>query len=66
MADTQNNIEENKEIIEEHEKSDPGTTNSTDPQEHMEGPVSSLMHNIEEVFKRADSDKEGDLKKDIG
>lgn len=70
MADTQNNIEENnieenKEIIKEQEKSDPGTTNSTDPQEHMEGPVSSLMHNFEEVFKKTDSEKEVDGKKDM-
>lgn len=29
-------------------KSDPGTTNTTDPQEHMEGPLSSLMQKIED------------------
>jgi len=64
MADIKKNIEKNKEIIKEHERSDPGTTNSTDPQEHMEGPVSSLMHNIEEVFEEDDSAKEGLGKKD--
>jgi len=32
-------------------KSDPGTTNTTDPQEHMEGPLSSLMHKIEDKAK---------------
>jgi len=65
MEETKKNTEENEEIIKEHEKSDPGTTNSTDPQEHMEGPVSSLMHNIEEVFEKDDSDKEGKPEKDI-
>jgi len=29
-------------------KSDPGTLNTTDPQEHMEGPLSSLMHKVED------------------
>jgi hypothetical protein len=28
-------------------KPDPGTTNTTDPQEHMEGPVSSLVKGAE-------------------
>ena len=28
-------------------KSDPGTVDTTDPQEHMEGIISSLMHKIE-------------------
>jgi hypothetical protein len=60
MADIEKNIKENKEIIKEQEKSDPGTTNSTDPQEHMEGPVSSFMHIMEEAFEP----KEDDLKKD--
>ncbi|GEM_PF-7041058 len=33
-------------------KSDPGTTNTTDPQEHMEGILSSLMHKIEDKTKQ--------------
>ncbi len=28
-------------------KPDPGTTNTTDPQEHMEGPISSLVKGVE-------------------
>jgi hypothetical protein len=60
MADIEKNIKENKEIIKEQEKSDPGTTHSTDPQEHMEGPVSSFMHIVEEAFEP----EEDDLKKD--
>ncbi len=37
-------------------KPDPGTTNTTDPQEHMEGPLSSLMKGAEDAF---DEDKNG-------
>ena len=29
-------------------KPDPETLNTTDPQEHMRGPLSSLMHKVEE------------------
>lgn len=32
-------------------KSDPETLNTTDPQEHMEGPISSLMQKTEESFE---------------
>lgn len=43
-------------------KPDPGTTNTTDPQEHMEGPISSLMQNAEENFEEKGAEKgdEGD------
>lgn len=45
-------------------KSDPGTTNTTDPQEHMEGPLSSLMHKIEDKAKSNEvKDVEDELKK---
>ena len=36
-------------------KNDPETLNTTDPQEHMEGPLSSLMHKVEK--KAEDNDK---------
>lgn len=36
-------------------KNDPETLNTTDPQEHMEGPLSSLMQKVEE--KADDNDK---------
>ena len=39
---------------------DPETLHTTDPQEHMEGPVSSFMHIVEEAFEP----EEDDLKKD--
>ena len=32
-------------------KPDPGTTNTTDPQEHMEGPLSSLVKGAEDKFE---------------
>ena len=36
-------------------KSDPGTTNTTDPQEHMTGPLSSLMHKAEKKAEKNDN-----------
>jgi hypothetical protein len=40
-------------------KPDKETTNTTDPQEHMKGPLSSLMKSTEESFESEDSDKKG-------
>lgn len=49
---------ENQEEEEESSiKSDPGTTHTTDPQEHMKGPVSTLMQKIGEAFPDDDLDK---------
>jgi hypothetical protein len=48
---------ENHEEEESSIKSDPGTTHTTDPQEHMEGPVSTLMQKIGEAFPNDDLDK---------
>ena len=45
-------------------KPDPQTLNKTDPQENMEGPVSSLMHNAGEGFDTEESREEADDKKD--
>ncbi|MGZ4035250.1 MAG: hypothetical protein ACXVP4_10335 [Bacteroidia bacterium] len=59
INDKEKSEKENREEIEKQGKSDPGTTNSTDPQEHMEGPVSSLMHKIEETFDDEDEHKSG-------
>ena len=33
---------------------DPETLNTTDPQEHMKGPISSAMHKISEEAKKND------------
>lgn len=47
-------------------KSDPGTTGTTDPQEHMTGPLSSLMHKVEEKAEENNQkDKEDPEKKTI-
>ncbi len=45
---------------------DPETLHTTDPQEHMEGPVSSLMQNIKEKAEENDAEtkEEADEKKD--
>lgn len=55
--DLEKNEKENKEKIKEQEKSDPGTTGGPDPQEHMEGPVSSAMHGIEKSFEKKKDDE---------
>lgn len=50
-------------------KPEPETLHTTDPQEHMEGPVSSLMQNIKETGEENDqqpkekADKEKDENK---
>ncbi|MEO6452809.1 MAG: hypothetical protein ABIN97_01990 [Ginsengibacter sp.] len=36
-------------------KSDPETLNTTDPQEHMEGPISSLMHKTGDSFEKEET-----------
>ncbi len=39
---------------------DPGTKHTTDPEDHMEGPISSLMQNIKEGAENEDVKKKGD------
>jgi len=60
INDKEKSEEENEKEVERQEKSDPGTTHSTDPQENMEGPVSSLMHKIEEAFDNKEEEKPDD------
>ena len=47
-------------------KPDPETLHTTDPQEHMKGPVSSVMQNIKEEANKNDkvSKEEADRKRD--
>ncbi len=45
-------------------KPDPETLDTSDPQEHMEGPVSSLMHKTGEAFDTNESKEHADRKKD--
>lgn len=43
---------------------DPETLNTTDPQEHMEGPVSSSMKGISKTFETGESKKEAEERRD--
>lgn len=43
---------------------DPGTENTTDPQEHMEGPISSLMQGIAD--KAEENDEKDSEEKEEG
>jgi hypothetical protein len=45
-------------------KPDPETLHTTDPQEEMEGPVSSVMQNIKENAEGDQSKESADKKKD--
>lgn len=45
-------------------KPEPETLHTTDPQEHMEGPVSSLMHGTGKKFDTEETRKEADKEKD--
>ena len=45
-------------------KPDPETLNTTDPQEHMEGPISSLMHKLGSDFESEEAEKEAKEKKE--
>ena len=47
-------------------KPDKGTTHTTDPQEHMKGPISSIMQNAKETAEENDKEtkEEADKKKD--
>jgi hypothetical protein len=45
-------------------KPDPETLHTTDPQENMEGPVSSTMHGLSEAFKTSETKEEADEERD--
>ncbi|MES2647985.1 MAG: hypothetical protein V4717_13985 [Bacteroidota bacterium] len=45
-------------------KPDPETLHTTDPQENMKGPVSSLMQGLKEEFEETDADKEKEIEKE--
>lgn len=47
-------------------KPDAETLNTTDPQEHMEGPISSLIHKTGEAFESEEAEKEAKEKKENG
>jgi hypothetical protein len=54
MANTTKNKKEEKDRSHPISKPDPETLHTTDPQEHMKGPVSSTMQNIKEEAKKND------------
>ncbi len=45
-------------------KPDPETLNTTDPQEHMEGPISSLMHKAGKGLESEKAEREAKEKKE--
>ena len=54
MANTDKNKKEKKDKSQPISKPDPETLHTTDPQEHMKGPVSSTMQNIKEEANKSD------------
>ena len=64
MPDKKHNKAKDKEKKETPLKPDPETLHTTDPQENMEGPVSSVMQNIKESAEDNETKKAADKKKD--
>jgi hypothetical protein len=66
MANTDKNKKDKKDKSQPVSKPDPETLDTTDPQEHMKGPVSSVMQNIKEEANKNDkvSKEEADKKRD--
>lgn len=66
MANKDKNKKQEKDKTRPASKPDPETLHTTDPQEHMKGPVSSFMQNIKEEANKNDkvSKEEADKKRD--
>jgi hypothetical protein len=66
MANTVKNKKEEKNKSQPISKPDPETLHTTDPQEHMKGPVSSTMQNIKGEANKNDkvSKEEADRKRE--
>ena len=47
-------------------KPDPETLNTTDPQEHMRGPVSSFMQGVKHEVEENDKEDREEVEKDAG
>ena len=45
-------------------KPDPGTLHNTDPQENMQGPISSLLHDTGEQFTPDETKRDADEEKE--
>jgi len=63
MPGKKNKNAKNKEKKDAPLKPDPETLHTTDPQENMEGPVSSVMQNIKEGAEDNDTKESADKKK---
>ncbi len=64
---TNEQVEKNKEKEDNKDaavKPDKETLNTTDPQDHMEGPLSSLMHKTGDNFESDKAEKEAKEKKE--
>lgn len=57
MAEEKYEPAQNKDLKTSSIKPDAETVKTTDPQEHMEGPVSSVMHSIEKFMEGDDGKK---------
>lgn len=66
MANDPKKIKDEKDKNKPVSKPDPETLHTTDPQEHMKGPVSSVMQNIKEEANKNDkvSKEEADRKRE--
>jgi len=66
MANTVKNKKEEKDKSQPVSKPDTETLHTSDPQEHMKGPVSSTMQNIKKEANKNDkvSKEEADKKRD--
>ena len=61
MSDKKENIKTEKENKDNTSvQPEPETLHTTDPQEHMKGPVSSVMQNIKEEGKKNDKVSQGE------
>ena len=66
MANDRKNKKDEKDKTQPVSKPDPETLHTTDPQENMKGPVSSVMQNIKEEANKNDkvSKEEADRKRE--
>jgi hypothetical protein len=65
MSDKKENITTEKENKDNSSvQPDPSTLHTTDPQEHMEGPLSSLMHETGENFDSKKTPKQAEKEKE--
>jgi hypothetical protein len=60
MANTPKNKNEEKDKKHQGLEPDPETLHTPDPQEHMKGPVSSVMQNIKEEGKKNNKVSQGE------